>query len=144
MGFPAIVDRVKALANTYGDNGKVKIYVEDVGFQKALVQALRDQGHDAEGVRPHGDKRARLALISHLIKNGVVRFAPRGNEEISMQVVNFGSETYMDLADALSMIVPEIVNSKQGYHPFPNLFPKIKKIKGEDYDDDENILDKIF
>jgi len=118
IGLPTIIERAKTLSNTYGKNTKAKIYVEDVGFQKGLVQVLQDQGYPALGLRPQGDKRARLALISHHIKNGTIHFAPRGNEELVMQIVNFGSENYMDLADALSMIVPEIINTQQGYQPF--------------------------
>ncbi len=131
IGLPTIIERAKALSNNYA---KAKIYVEDVGFQKGLVQVLNDQGYLTVGVRPQGDKRARLALISHHIKNGTVLFAPRGNEEIVMQVVNFGSEDYMDLTDALSMLIPEIVNTQQGYRPFP--IQPDRKEKGEEDDND--------
>ncbi len=48
-----------------------------------------------------------------------------------MQVVNFGSENYMDLADALSMLIPEIMNNKLGYRPFPDFSYLKKKEKGE-------------
>jgi hypothetical protein len=39
-----------------------------------------------------------------------------------MQAVNFGSENYMDLADALSMLVSEIMNEGSGYNPFPDIY----------------------
>jgi len=133
IGLPTIIERAKSLSDTFG---KAKIFVEDVGFQKGLVQVLQEQGYPVEGVRPQGDKRARLALISHHIKNGTVQFAPRGNEELVMQVVNFGSENYMDLADALSMLIPEIMNNKLGYRPFPDFSYLKKKEKGEEDTDD--------
>ncbi len=117
---PTSLERAKALSRTYGTGTKPKIYVEDFGLQRGMAQMLQNQGYLAEAIRPQGDKRARLALISHYIKNGILLFAPRGNEEIVMQIVNFGSENFMDLADALSMIVPEIINTGQGYHPFPD------------------------
>jgi predicted phage terminase large subunit-like protein len=120
IGLPTIIERAKTLSNMYGNGIKAKIYIEDVGFQKGLVQVLEEQRFPAEGVRPQGDKRARLALISHHIKNGTVLFAPRGNEELVAQLVNFGSETYKDLADALSMLIPQVVNTEQGYTPFPD------------------------
>lgn len=135
IGLPTIVERAKYLSNTYGNGRKAKIYVEDVGFQKGLVQVLQEQGYPTEGVRPQGDKRARLALISHHIKNGTVCFAPRGNEEIVMQIVNFGSEKYMDLADALSMVIPEVINKQQGYHPFSLLSSKQPNTNTDTLDD---------
>ena len=133
MELPVTIERAKALSNTYGNGNKAKIYVEDVGIQRGIAQLLSDQGYPAEGVRPQGDKRARVALMSHHIKNGTLRFAPRGNEELVMQLVNFGSESYMDLADALSMVVPEVVNGHQGYRPFPDMTKYMKsREKGED------------
>jgi len=144
IGLPTIIERAKTLSNTYGSGRKAKIYVEDVGFQKGLVQVLVEQGYPAVGVRPQGDKRARLALISHHIKNGTIRFAPRGNEELVMQIVNFGSESYMDLADALSMVVPEIVNTHQGYRPFPDLSPRQKERGDDDWPSTNGLMDMIF
>jgi predicted phage terminase large subunit-like protein len=123
IGFPTILERAKYLSDHYG---KAKIYVEDVGFQRGVVQVLEQLRYPVQGIRPQGDKRARLAAISHHIKNGIIQFAPRGNEELVMQVVNFGSESFMDLVDALSMVVTEVVNTQQGYQPFPasNILPK--------------------
>lgn len=144
IGLPTTIERAKTLSNTYGNGSKAKIYVEDVGYQRGLVQVLQEQRYPAVGVRPQGDKRARLALISHHVKNGTIQFAPRGNEELVMQIVNFGSEHYMDLADALSMLIPEIVNTQQGYQPFPSL-QLAKKEKGEEDDNDNGpIMRGVF
>lgn len=135
MGMFKIVDRVKALVEEHTKYGMVKIYSEDVAFQKALIEALQRNGYVVQGVKPKGDKRERLSLISHQIKDGTIGFATRGNEELVMQVVNFGSEKYMDLVDALSMLVPEVVQTQQGYVPFPKLHPMHNKIeKGEEDD----------
>ena len=38
-----------------------------------------------------------------------------------MQIVNFGSEKFMDLVDALSMLVPEVMHTQQGYQPFSRI-----------------------
>lgn len=131
MGLPTTIEKAKTLSDKYGNGIKAKIYVEDVGYQRGLFQVLQDQKYPAVGVRPLGDKRSRLALIGHHVKDGIIQFAPRGNEELVMQIVNFGSEKYMDLADALSMLIPEIANTQQGYSPFPS--KQLQKIeKGED------------
>ncbi len=121
MGMYGIVEKVKALVAEHLKVGLVKIYSEDVAFQKALIEALQRNGYLVDGVRPKGDKRERLSLISHQIKDGTIQFAPRGNEELIMQVVNFGSEKFMDLVDALSMLVPEVVQTHAGHVPFSRL-----------------------
>ena len=137
MGMFGIVEKVKPLVAEHLKVGMVKIYSEDVAFQKALIEALQRHGYLVQGVRPHGDKRERLSLISHQIKDGTIQFAPRGNEELVMQIVNFGSEKFMDLVDALSMLVPEVVHTQQGYVPFSRIKnnPMNNKIeKGEEDD----------
>ncbi len=137
MGMFGIVDKVKALVEQHLKVGMVKIYSEDVAFQKALIEALQRNGYLVEGVKPHGDKRERLQLISHQIKDGTIRFAPRGNEELVMQIVNFGSERYMDLVDALSMVVPVVIQTNQGHVPFSRLkdHPMHNKIEIGEEDD---------
>jgi predicted phage terminase large subunit-like protein len=121
MGMFGIVDHVKALVEHHQKVGMVKIYSEDVAFQKALIEALQRNGYLVEGVKPHGDKRERLQLISHQIKDGTIRFATRGNEELVMQTVNFGSERYMDLVDALSMVVPVVIQTHAGHIPWSRM-----------------------
>ena len=121
MGMYGIVDKVKELVTEHMQVGVVKIYSEDVAFQKALIETLQRNEYLVEGVRPRGDKRERLSLISHQIKDGTIQFASRGNEELVMQIVNFGSEKFMDLVDALSMLVPEVMHTQQGYQPFSRI-----------------------
>ncbi len=137
MGMFGIVDRVKTLVAKHLKVGMVKIYSEDVAFQKALIEALQRNGYLVQGVKPRGDKRERLSLISHQIKDGTIQFASRGNEELVMQIVNFGSEKFMDLVDALSMLVPEVVHTQQGYVPFTRIKnnPMDKQIEMGEEDD---------
>jgi hypothetical protein len=70
----------------------------------------------AEGVKVAGqDKRSRLALITHLIKQGKVLF-PKGNkaEELIMQLTGFGIEKHDDLADAFSLLLLKILEEDEG------------------------------
>ncbi|MEK7619945.1 MAG: hypothetical protein AAB413_01760 [Patescibacteria group bacterium] len=109
LGFPDTYERVKAMANLHTDKAKLKIFIEDVGYQGALIQMLEKDGYPAEGVKLHGaDKRSRLALTSHLIKNGVIRFPRIGAEELIEQLTGFGSERHDDLADAFSSLIIKI------------------------------------
>jgi predicted phage terminase large subunit-like protein len=131
---PEFIEKVKALSKQYGGGKKATIYVEAVGGQIGIVDTLKAEEYPAIGIRPVGDKQERLAMTAHHIKNGNVIFARRGNEEVVNQIVNFNSEHYKDLADALSMLVTEIMNSKVGYSPFPDPNRYARPQIGEDDD----------
>lgn len=116
--FPVQVQYIKSLVATQKQKHyRVKIYIEEVGYQKALVQVLESQKYDVVGV-PTGrnDKEARLRLTTPFIKEGRVLFPEKGCEELIMQLTGFGKETHDDLADAFSILVLKVIeeNPKQG------------------------------
>lgn len=113
MDHPKTVGRIKSLYTTLVPGTKSKIYIEDVAYQGALVQRLQQEENlPAEGVKINGmDKRARIALISSYIKNGVVLFPRRGAEQLIQQLVGFGNEKHDDLADAFTLLVTKITES---------------------------------
>lgn len=86
-------------------------YVEDVGYQKALVQVLRDEGLLVDAVPSTSDKRSRLALTGSAVQKGKVLFPEKGCERVIEQIVHFGVEKYDDLADAFSTIVLSVIQS---------------------------------
>lgn len=107
LSFPETYEKARSLSKELGEGYYTKLYIEDVGYQQALIQHLEDNGVPAEGVKVSGqDKRARLALITHLIKQGKVLF-PKGNkaEELILQLTGFGIEKHDDLADAFSLLI---------------------------------------
>ena len=117
--FPVQAERIKNLIGVQKQTHyRVKTYVEDVGYQKALVQVFESTKYDVEGV-PTGrsDKAARLRLTTSFIKEGRVLFPETGCEELIEQLVGFGKETHDDLADAFSMVVLKIIedNPRGGY-----------------------------
>jgi len=72
---------------------------------------LRELGVRAEGIKLHGqDKRARLALTTNYIFNGVILFPSHGAEDLINQLVNFGVEKYDDLADAFSLLAHKVMS----------------------------------
>ena len=100
---PEIKDHAKILSKSIG-NGR--LIIEDVGYQKSLIQDLKAEGYPATGFQLKGsDKRMRLALTASMIKSGQILFPEKGTEELINQLVGFGSEKYDDLADAFSMLV---------------------------------------
>lgn len=100
------IDRIEHLSEVIGDGSRSKIFVEDVGYQRSIVETLCNHRYDAEGVSPMGqDKRARLALIAHAIQDGTIVFPRTGCEKLISQLVGFGTERHDDLADAFSLLM---------------------------------------
>lgn len=101
----------KELSFLLGKGTYTKMYVEKVAYQESLIQELIRHQIPAEGVAIHGqDKRARLALTSHLVQNGTIHFPAKGCEDLISQLVNFGVEKHDDLADAFSLLINKITS----------------------------------
>ncbi len=112
LTFPEIIERLERLSTTLGKRQQTFLYIEEVGFQKAVIQQLNKEGFHAEGVKVLGrDKRARLALTSHLIQNGTILFPRDGAKELIQQLVNFGKEKHDDLADAFSILIIKLMET---------------------------------
>ena len=146
MNFPATKELIEKLSNTVDPKHKTTILVEQVGYQEALIQALKTEGFPVEGINPHGsDKRARLNVASSYVKNGNVFFPKHRSTEIVDQLTNFGVEKYDDLVDAFTMMVNEVFGTKgsrlnsQGPTTIRVLGPSIYgRNSGEDWADAED------
>lgn len=105
LSFPETIERIRELHSSFGTRYSRNIYVENVGYQAAVTQQLAKEGIHAEGVNPQGqDKRARIALTTNHIKNGLILFPEHGAEELVRQLTGFGSENHDDLADAFTIV----------------------------------------
>jgi predicted phage terminase large subunit-like protein len=91
--------------------------VEDVGFQRAVSQEIEQRNVHAFSSKPNGSKRERLHLIAPSIEGYKVFFPIEGAEELINELIHFGSEKHDDLADALSMLIIEIIIHGNGYTP---------------------------
>jgi predicted phage terminase large subunit-like protein len=109
LDFPQTVEQAKNLSRNLGNGTLTMLYIEDVGYQGSLIQHLQANNIPAEGVKVSGqDKRARLALITHLIKQGNILFPKKGAEQLIQQLTGFGIEKHDDLADAFSLLILKI------------------------------------
>ena len=80
------------------------VLVEDVAYQKSLIQMLQTDGVTVEGIQIGGsDKRSRLTLASSWIQNGKVLFPDHGADELIGQIIHFGVEAHDDLVDAFTL-----------------------------------------
>ena len=117
LTYPETKDRLEKLVTAYGGKSKVHLFIEEVGYQAALVQEMKKFGYRVEGVKLNGDdKRSRLALISPLIKDGIVRFPNKGTELLLTQLLGFGIERHDDLVDACVHAISK-VKEKDGPEP---------------------------
>lgn len=105
--FPVQVELIKNLVAVEKRNHiRVKLYIEEVAYQKALVQLFESQRYDVVGVSTgRSDKATRLRFATPLMKEGRVFFPEKGCEELIEQLVGFGKESHDDLADAFAMLV---------------------------------------
>ena len=106
MEFDRSIEKAKELYFSLANNGYVtKLWAENVGYQDAFVQELKNQGVEAEGFQPTTNKRGRLMMTTQKIKLGQVLFPPKGAETLINQLIGFGKERYDDLADAFAILV---------------------------------------
>lgn len=121
MKFPQIIERIKTLSITLGQGQRTLLYVEDVGFQRAAIERLIEQGFQAIGVKLGGqNKGVRIALTSALIQNGTILFPKIGAEGLITQLTGFGWEKHDDLADAFSLLILKVM--EETYTTEPQLF----------------------
>jgi predicted phage terminase large subunit-like protein len=111
MDFPKTI---KQILDTYQVNEKimpdsVKVLVEEVGYQKAVIDQLQNEDCDAIGVKVSTDKRARLMTVGNMIECGKIVFPKHGCEELIRQIVGFGVEKYCDLVDAFTLVANKVI-----------------------------------
>jgi len=120
LSFPETVATVGSLIELNSCYNKYRVFVENVGYQQALIQLLdkvlctathetREKVKIEEFI-PRGDKRARLAAISPYIQNGKIMFPKKGAEALINQLVNFGKERHDDLVDAFVCLATKMIN----------------------------------
>lgn len=97
------IDSIFHSLEVVNDN-EPRALIEEVAYQSAVVEQLKDRNIKTVGIKIHSDKRARLQLASPIFEQGMVYF-PNSRECAPMvqQLVGFGVEKYDDLADAISM-----------------------------------------
>jgi len=109
------LERAKQVSVAVGGGEKTKLCIEEVGYQGMLIETLDRDGYDAKGMKvKNQDKRARLAMTSHLLQSGRVFFPRYGCDDLINQLVNFGTETHDDLADAFAILLAHILEEGVG------------------------------
>ncbi|MDD5688654.1 MAG: phage terminase large subunit [Caldisericia bacterium] len=140
LNFPETVKKAKEISMALGSGIPTAIYIEEVGYQKSLIQELQKEGFPAEGVPVGGqDKTARLHIVAPFVQTGRVLFPKKGCEVLIRQLTGFGIEKYDDLADAFAMLIGKVMEkNKPAPTPFPiqdaNPDPKYKPFSADLWD----------
>jgi predicted phage terminase large subunit-like protein len=115
MDFPTTVAKAKALSVAIGNGEKTMLYVEDVAYQRSMIQTLKLDEFEVEGVKTGGlDKRSRLATTTPPIQAGKVLFPRHGCEALIQQLIGFPVEKHDDLADAFAILINKTIEENTG------------------------------
>jgi predicted phage terminase large subunit-like protein len=114
--YPEQVSYIKSLYGVHRHMlWNVEVFIEDVGYQRALVQSLETDGLNVRGVGTGGlSKMERLKLTTAFLQNGKVLFPKIGCEDLITQMIGFGKETHDDLADAFSLLTLQVFQEPAG------------------------------
>jgi predicted phage terminase large subunit-like protein len=110
MNFDITLKTAKDTAETMPFG--VRLFVEDVGYQRVAIQSLSKLGLPVYPMRPITDKRARLQSVAPFIKDGTVLFPETGCEDLKQSLVNFGIEEHEDDVDALVYLILGLINTR--------------------------------
>lgn len=114
MDFPKTIQQIGDIYNANKQIYTTNILVEEVGYQKAVIDQLRHLGYRADGVKITSDKRSRLITLADLIKQGKIKFPKKGAEPLLRQIIGFGSERHDDLVDAFTIVGHKAIELDRG------------------------------
>ena len=110
--FPEMLETLRLITLAHSRRPH-RLIVEDVQFQKAILQTLNTMEKipalEIKAYKPREDKRTRLNVLASMIKEGTILFPKNGAEDLVNQIVNFGKENHDDLVDAFSMMGIEVM-----------------------------------
>lgn len=124
---------IEELCQLFRSSQQVRVLVEKVSYQQAMVEFLESRKLDVKGQPVSGDKHARLMTAGMLFEQGRVYFPVDGAcKQITNQLTGFGVEKHDDLVDALTLAL-NYINAKVKYGLIMTWLSM-----GPDDDDDED------
>ncbi len=118
MNFPETIKQIKDISDANKKIYSSHILVEEVGYQKAVVDQLTHDALNVEGIKVSADKRSRLISISAMIQSGKIKFPRHGAEALIRQIVGFGVERHDDLVDAFTLVAHHAIQFDRGAPQF--------------------------
>lgn len=109
LSFHETLEHSKSVVHTRGPYHQ--FFVEDVAYQRAMIEEMNRSNINARGMKVSTDKRARLRAVARWIQDGTIRFPRTGCEELILQITHFGIEEHDDLVDAFVHLVFGLMES---------------------------------
>lgn len=113
MSFEKTVRRAEKLSSALGNGNYTKMFIEETGYQGSLIERLKQKGVPSSGIRPVGDKRERLSVVTQYIETGKVLFPKKGAELLIDQLLYFEGAKHDDLVDAFVYLILKITEQSQ-------------------------------
>lgn len=123
LKFLHTIEHIKELEDTHNYR---YIFVENNGYQGAVVEQLEDSGIAAEGVASKADKRTRLSTVASKIESGQILFPKSGCEKLIEQIVHFGVEKHDDLMDAFVLASQQVLRHKDDFNILKLSFSSVR------------------
>ncbi|MDE1945602.1 MAG: hypothetical protein KGH93_00110 [Patescibacteria group bacterium] len=134
---------ISIISRSLGNGVPTKVWIEQVGYQKALVDFCKEQDLPAEGVSIAGhDKHSRVVSATPLMQSGRILFPKHGCEHLITQMLGFGIEKHDDLVDAFTLIVLNLLkdDGSNGTYVVPSMKPGAEK---KDQSELERLTDQL-
>lgn len=111
LTFQKTLDKIEERVRSLGGKYETDLIVEDVGYQRSVIQQLENKNYRVEAFKVLGqDKRSRLMSVSHLFEGRKVFFPESTAKDLINQLVGFGVEKHDDMVDALVMVLAKIAS----------------------------------
>ena len=108
--FPTQKELLRSLCGK--DPPAHQVVIEDVAYQRALIEDLGSEGFSVKGVRPDGDKVARASRLSGPLAAGKVVFAEEVlTKDFINEFISFPNWAHDDRVDAAGYGVHELMGS---------------------------------
>lgn len=124
INFHATKTKIKAVYNDiklFFEKIPILVGVEDVAYQKALIQELqREYLLPVRAVKRLDDKKARLEILTPLFESGRVLFA-KNQDELKNQILSFTEEGYKEEHDDLFDAFEGAVDLLRNFGAGPNI-----------------------
>ncbi|MBM3191791.1 MAG: hypothetical protein FJZ63_03975 [Chlamydiae bacterium] len=132
FNFPQTLETVKNLDRSFAKGEHPEFLVEDVAYQRAVIQAMEQENLPVKGIKIGGQsKRTRTVIASNWIKNCKILFPRKGAEKLIDQLTEFGISKYDDLVDALTIIVLFLMDEDKNYSNMPPIIILDDDIDGQ-------------
>ncbi len=118
MTLHQMADTARQLYDSLPAEEQTFFVVEDVGYQLAAVEELKENELPVEGTKVHGqDKYTRASIVSSVFEQKRIHFPATGSKPLIDQLTGFPNESHDDMVDALVYALLKIQEEERKPEP---------------------------